>query len=153
MKKKITILFLLLVVLSLFFITKSVFAEERSTVITTKIDPYYVVTIPLDIKVNYNAESTDFGSIVLDKAQLEPNKCVKVTLSSDNKLDNKADANKTIPYSIYKKDSNTVFSSISLVTPNERCPLSIKINKNEWNNAYAGDYEDTVTFHIQYTNK
>ena len=61
----------------------------------------------------FNQQKTVFGAVTLTKAQLEPNKCVKVTMQCDNLLDNKADAEKTIPYTIYegKADATGTCSS------------------------------------------
>lgn len=70
-----------------------------------------MVTMPLDVRVPFNAESTDFGSVGLDTAQLVPDKCVRITLESDHTLDNQADYTKTIPYSIHEKSNDSVFIS------------------------------------------
>ena len=67
----------------------SVFAEDKGAIISVDIQPAYLVTIPADVKVVSGQENTDFGSVKLDKAQLEPDKCIKVTLISDNLLKHK----------------------------------------------------------------
>ena len=33
----------------------------------------------------------------------------------------------------------------------DTCPLAITITQDDWDKAYAGEYSDTITFDIQYT--
>lgn len=133
----------------------NVFAEDnRGVVVSTTVEPDYVVTIPLNLEVPFNQEKTDFGAVTLTKAQLEPDKCIKVTVQCDNLLENKADANKTIPYTIYEGKADAtgdVFTTASYLTAGEKTDLTIGITQDDWNKAYAGKYEDTVTFQIEYT--
>ena len=129
-------------------------ADGNSITVSTEIAPTYLVTIPVDLKVPFNQEKTDFGEVKLDSAQIEVDKCVKVTMISDNTLKNKADKSKTIPYQIYEEKADsaeTVFTTASYLTAGEKTALTIGIEKTDWNKAYAGEYEDTVTFQIEYT--
>jgi len=127
-------------------------AESKGTVISTEIEPTYLVTIPADVKVVSGQEKTDFGSVKLDKAQLEPDKCIKVTLVSDNLLKHQKDKTKTLTYTINEKtDKETVFTSADYLTAGEKTDLTIGITKEEWEKAYAGVYSNTVTFKIEYT--
>ena len=141
------------IITSLAVTSVSVNAEDRSTLITTTISPAFTVTIPLSVKVPFNSLSTDFGSVSLDAARLESDKCVVVTLETDNTLDNKSKPDETIKYSIHDKSDDSVFVSETYISTGEKSDLSINIKQDDWNSAYAGDYEDTVTFHIQYTDK
>ena len=131
-------------------------AEEKGAVISTEVAPAYIVTVPASIKVPFNQEKTDFGAVMLTTAQLEPDKCVKVTMLCDNLLDNKADAEKTIPYTIYEGKADAtgnVFTTASYLSAGEKTDLTIGITQDDWNKAYAGEYEDTVTFQIEYTDQ
>ncbi|MGN1126900.1 MAG: hypothetical protein ACI4RI_05610, partial [Ruminococcus sp.] len=68
--------------------------------ITTSISPKYTVTIPADVDVAFNATTTDFGEIKVTSAQIDPDKCIKVTLDSNGNLVNSVDATKKIPYAV-----------------------------------------------------
>ena len=127
-------------------------AENRGSVISVDIQPAYLVTIPADVKVISGQEKTDFGSVKLDKAQLEPDKCIKVTLISDNLLKHQKDETQTLAYIVNEKTENeTVFTSAEYLKAGEKTDLTIDISKDEWEKAYAGVYSNTVTFKIEYT--
>lgn len=123
-------------------------AENRGSVISVDIQPAYLVTIPADVKVISGQEKTDFGSVKLDKAQLEPDKCIKVTLISDNLLKHQKDETQTLAYII--NENETVFTSAEYLKAGEKTDLTIDISKDEWEKAYAGVYSNTVTFKIEY---
>ena len=123
-----------------------------STTITIDIAPTYTVTIPADVNVAFNATKTAFGAIEVEAAQIHPNKCIKVALASDGKLENSIDATKVIPYAI-KDSTGAAFTSATYLTEGDKTELSIHITANDWNAAYAGDYSDTVTFTITYEDK
>lgn len=130
--------------------------QSATAEITTKIEPTYIVTIPADTKVAFNALSTDFGSVELTQARLNPGKVVRVHLDSDYKLKNKADESRTIPYDIVSTDDVGTTGSLKkfdaqLEFEGDDCPLTIKITQDDWNAAYAGEYSDTVTFNVEYT--
>lgn len=129
--------------------------KQSSTEITTQIEPAYIVTIPADTSVDFNTVNTNFGTVTLTKAQLEPNKCIKVTMSASGELKNSADTGKVLPYTIFegKADAvtDTVFTSAELATVGDKTDLTITITADDWNNAYAGSYSDTVLFSIEYT--
>ena len=120
--------------------------------ITTSIDPTYTVTIPADVNVQFNATETDFGAIEVTASQIHPDKCIKVELTSDGKLENSIDATKVIPYAI-KDSQDAAFTSATYLTEGDKTELSIHITADDWNAAYAGEYSDTVTFTITYEDK
>lgn len=75
----------------------------------------------------FNQQKNVFGAVALTKAQLEPNKCVKVTMQCDNLLDNKADAEKTIPYTIYEGKADAtgnVFTTASYLSAGDKTDLT-----------------------------
>ena len=117
--------------------------------ITTSIDPTYTVTIPASTTVVFNATETAFGAIEVTASQIHPNKCIKVTLNTDSKLENSINSYKVIPYAI-KDSAGNVFTSATYLTEGDKTELSIHITADNWNAAYAGDYSDTVTFTITY---
>ena len=123
-----------------------------STTITIDIAPTYTVTIPANTTVAFNATETDFGAIEVTASQIHPNKCIKVALASDGKLENSIDATKVIPYAI-KDSEGTAFTSATYLTEGDKTELSIHITADDWNAAYAGDYSDTVTFTVSYEDK
>ena len=120
--------------------------------ITTSIDPTYTVTIPADVNVAFNATESAFGAIEVTASQIHPNKCIKVELTSDGKLENNIDAAKVIPYAI-KDSEGAAFTSATYLTEGDKTALSIHITADDWNAAYAGEYSDTVTFTITYEDK
>ncbi|GEM_PF-114135 len=130
--------------------------QQGSAKISTYVAPTYIVTIPADTKVSFNALESDFGTIELTQARLEPDKVVRVHLASDYKLKNKADESRTIPYDIVSTDDGGKTGSFKkfdaqLEFEGDVCPLTIKITQDDWNAAAAGDYSDTVTFNVEYT--
>ena len=120
--------------------------------ITTSIAPTYTVTIPADVNVAFNATETAFGTIEVTAAQIHPDKCIKVELTFDGKLENSIDATKVIPYAI-KDSQGAAFTSATYLTEGDKSELSIHITADDWNAAYAGDYSDTVTFTVSYEDK
>ncbi len=124
--------------------------ENRSSKITASIKPAWVVTIPLSVSVPFNATSTDFGTVALSEGQLEPGKCLVVSLQSDGKLENQEDTTKTIPYTIRNKADGNPFFEGRYTVSGDKTDLTIDIMQEDWNKAYAGEYEDTVIFHILY---
>ena len=120
--------------------------------ITTSIAPTYTVTIPADVNVAFNATETAFGTIEVTASQIHPDKCIKVALATDNKLENSIDAAKVIPYAI-KDAEGADFTSATYLTEGDKTELSIHITADDWNAAYAGEYSDTVTFTVSYESK
>ena len=98
--------------------------------------------------MEFNKTSTAFGTIVLDKAQIDPGRVVKVELAASGLLKNKADDTKTIAYAI--NAGGTAFVSQEYTAAGQSTPLTIDITKQAWDQAYAGEYSDTVTFTISY---
>ena len=152
MKKALSILSAAVMMLMTSAIPVSAADDNRNITVSTEIAPAYIVTIPTNTRVYFNVVDSDFGVVELTKAQLEPKKCVTVTLITDNKLENKSDAEKYLPYAINQSDG-TAFSSAKFTAVGEQKALTIHIEQEDWNKAYAGEYEDTVTFQIEYTDK
>ena len=137
--------------------------QSAQAKITTEIAPTYIVTIPADTTVAFNNPTTDFGSVELTQARLDPGKQVVVTVDTDGELNNEADTSKVIPYMVTAqyatgeqddiyvpfnvKGSNLIFDAAG-----QAFAMQIQITENDWNKAYAGSYSDTVTFNVSYEN-
>ena len=152
MKKLFTVILAVALVMSLSVTAFAANTTEGKADITTIINPTYTVTIPANTTVAFNATETDFGAIEVTASQIHPNKCIKVELTSDGKLENSIDATKVIPYAI-KDSTGAAFTSATYLTEGDKTELSIHITANDWNAAYAGEYSDTVTFTITYEDK
>ena len=126
---------------------------SQDTEITTYVAPNFTVSIPADTTVEFNALSTDFGSVELESARLEPNKAVQVTVTSDFDLNNSVDSEAVIPYSL-KAGNDTVYAdyAATFTVTGEKVDLTISITQGNWDAAAAGDYSDTVIFNIAYVN-
>lgn len=153
--KKITAIFLALVLTLSMSVTafaaeikQDSDAKTANVTVTTSIDPTYTVTIPADTKVDFNAETTSFGSVKLDAAQIDPGYVVRVALNASGTLKNAADESKTIAYAV--NDANGAFTSADYTAAGQETPLTISITKDAWNTAFAGNYSDTVTFTVSY---
>ncbi|MCD7762992.1 MAG: hypothetical protein LUI14_07300 [Lachnospiraceae bacterium] len=121
--------------------------KTGTTTISTSITPTYTVTIPADTTIAFNATSTSIGNITLSSAQLDPGYAVKVSASA-GALENAADASKTIPYAL--NSDGSAFTSAQFTAKGEYAALTVDITEDDWNNAYAGSYSDTITFTVEY---
>ncbi|MBR1382612.1 MAG: hypothetical protein IJ555_02185 [Ruminococcus sp.] len=135
--------------------------QKGEAVITTEIAPSYIVTIPADTTVKFHDLTTDFGKVELTKAQLDPEKVVKVTVNSDGELNNAADDKKVIPYTVMAQYAsgaegevyvpfNVKGNDLTFDTTGQAFAMEIQITEDDWNKAYAGSYSDTVTFNVSY---
>lgn len=116
--------------------------------VTTSIAPTYTVTIPSNTSVIFQTLSTSFGTVKLEAAQIDPGYAVRVQLTADGKLENQADNDKTIAYSVKAGDSD--FTQADYTTAGQKTDLTIEIEEDAWNSAYAGSYSDTVVFTVSY---
>lgn len=125
--------------------------DNRSVTVSTEVSPAYIVTIPTDTTVFFNVEDSSFGSIELTDAKIEPGKCVSVALLTDHLLKNKSDKEKVLPFQIHA--DGQVFEQTTLTNTGDSVDLSIHIDHEDWNKAYAGEYENTIIFQIVYATK
>ena len=152
MKKLFAVILTVALLMSLSVIAFAANTTGGDADITTSIAPTYTVTIPADVNVAFNATETAFGAIEVTASQIHPDKCIKVALASDGKLENNIDATKVIPYAI-KDSTGAAFTSATYLSEGDKTELSIHITADAWNAAYAGEYSDTVTFTITYEDK
>lgn len=156
MKKKLvcmTLTLSLILSLSVTAFATSVDQDDGSpstagTEITTSITPTYVVTIPADTDIPFEATSTELGKIELTSAQLEPGYVVMVSASA-GALTNDADAAATIPYTLESEGS--AFTSAQYTAAGDSTTLDVSIEQTAWDSAYAGSYTGTITFTVTYT--
>lgn len=132
-------------------ITQDSNPKTATATIKTSVAPKYTVSIPADVTVAFNATTTDFGSIEVTSAQIDPDKCIKVALDSNGNLINEADSTKVIPYTVTA--GGAAFTSATYDATGDKTDLTINITQEDWNKAYAGEYSDTVTFEVSYENK
>lgn len=121
--------------------------KTSQATVTTSIAPTYTVSIPEDVSVAFNDISTEWGSIEVTQAQIDPDKQIVVSLAA-GALKNSADSTKTIPYTV--NDANGVFTEAAYLAKGDKTDLTINITADDWNKAYAGSYSDTVTFTVSY---
>lgn len=137
-------------------IDRSTDPQSADTVLSAEIDPAYILTIPKDVKVEFNALKTDFGTAELTQARLAKGKCVQLRVTADNKMENQTDTSKNLPYRISGETDGSSAEDISLTVceftkTGDKLGMFINITQEDWNKAYSGEYSDTVTFEIRYT--
>lgn len=128
-------------------IDQDTIVKSQDVKIGANIPATYVVSIPADFNITFNAESSDFGKIELKEAQIEVNKAVEVSLTKGD-LKNEADETKKIPYKI--TDGTNEFTKVQYLTDGDKTDLKIDIKADDWAAAYAGVYKATLTFAIDY---
>ncbi len=105
--------------------------DNRNITVLTEIAPAYIVIIPTNTMVYFNVIDIDFGAVELTKAQLEPKKCVRVTLITENKLENESNAEKVLPYTV--RSGETAFASAKYMAVGEKTALTIHIEQDDLN--------------------
>ena len=114
--------------------------ETRQTTINVSIDPTYTVTIPASTTIASGTAESSIGNVTLDNARLEPDKSIWVSADASGKLKNSKDSSKTISYKLMN----------GYLASGNSTPLTVSINRSEWDNAYAGLYSDKIVFTISY---
>ena len=123
-------------------------SSTGTTDVSFTVAPTYAVSIPEDVSVTFNDTETSWGSIEVTQAQIEPNMQIEVSLTAGNTLINQADNTQTLPYTVNSEDG--VFTSGTYLAAGDKTDLTISITREDWNQAAAGAYEDTVTFTVSY---
>lgn len=124
--------------------------QSGKTNVSTKVDPTYIVTIPENCNITQGAETTLMSLSVQGNPQ--PDATIEVDVTK-TELVNKSNENYKIPYALTSQQS--LFSKISYSEAEIRngttTDLLIEITKDTWEQAYAGDYQATLDFTIEYT--
>ena len=126
-----------------------VFAAGQSMEISTKADQVeYELTYPADIEIPWQTTAMDIGEVTATKMLIEPDKMVKVSVSSQNdfKLINEEDSEKTIAYSLQSEDISFFPGDYG-----ESFTLSVEVEDDEWLYAASGKHSDILTFTAEYT--
>lgn len=126
-----------------------VFAGNQSMEISTKADrAEYELSYPADIEIPWQTTAMDIGEVTATKMLIEPDKMVKVSVSSQNefKLVNEADSEKTIAYSLLSGNISFFPGDYG-----ESFTLSVEVEENEWLHAASGKHSDILTFTAEYT--
>lgn len=121
---------------------------EGQTFLSAHVEPYYTVTIPVDKVIPYGATRTEIGSLVLTDALLEWNHGVQVEAFGHGALYN---GTAKLPYVLSREEEP--FSKVVFYSVGEAAPLTVDIAGEDWNQAAAGTYTDTITFRVSYVEK
>lgn len=116
-----------------------------------QVDPYYEVVIPSEADVSFMVEKTAYGTIAVQEAVLEDDKCILVEMNASGFLENEEDPQARIPYQIL--DENEPFTSQTYTKEGEGTKLDIFIKNEDWEKAKGGKYTTEVTFTISYVDK
>lgn len=124
------------------------FAESGSTKIYTKSEPDYLLSFPADTEIPWESPSWDIGAVTAKKMLIEPEMCVKVSVSSQNNcnLVNAQDAQRTIAYTLAGADS-IVFEPGDY---GRSFPLTVNVSADQWAQAASGEHTDLLTFTFAY---
>ena len=133
------------------YVTEAASEKKAETQLTMEVAPAYVLTIPADTTVEEGAVSTDFGTVLLTEARLEPGMGVCYYIKSDYLLKNEKDETKTIPYDIIVNSTlchGDSYKDLEFIAEKagDGCANLIVIKEEDWENACAGKYRSTLTF-------
>lgn len=129
------------------FLSQTAYAGNQTTV-GYQVNPEYTVTIPADTAIVFQQSEASMGKILIDQAQIEEGKCIRVSVSSEGKLRSQEHSEDVIPYQILA--GNQVFQFADYTTAGQEQELIAKIQDVDWQKAPAGTYTDPVTFQISY---
>lgn len=124
--------------------------QSGKTIISTEIDPTYEVVIPESTAIEFEAETTELGSVKANWVQIDPGKKVLVSVDA-GELQNQEDPSKTIPYELVSDEE--AFTSMDILSTEDKAVIQLKITKENWNKAFAGKYKGTIVFHFSYVDK
>ncbi len=119
--------------------------------VTYQVDPSYEVELPSDTNVPFLTEKTSCGTILIEKAVLEENKCILVDINSNGNLINEHNTEAKIPYQIVSNEGS--FSNHKYTEAGEETKLYIAIGKEDWEKAVGGRYTAEITFTVSYVDK
>lgn len=124
-------------------------AESKTTTLTTDVASEYTLTIPKDTSIAFGAEEMEIG-VVKVTGNVKPAETVRVDVETGNFI-SQDDARDTIALTLINQNDNNEFKS-SIWNENDmrnetkEIPLVVQIKKEDWDKAYAGTYQATLTF-------
>lgn len=119
--------------------------QSASTNITTTVPGTYIMTIPNDTAVTYNATSTTLGGKLKVTSDIAESVTVTATPQA---LQNEA-TNAKIPYILKEGDkafASATWGTADLTGGTKEVTLSVEIEKSSWNAARAGEYKGSIIF-------
>lgn len=151
MKKRIPAVALSLVLLLAVAIPVSAEDKEETTTIEVSIPSTYILTIPSETDIEFNAESTDLEGVLKVTGNVLPSQSVGVTATT-NALHNSVQ-DTDLPYTLKCDGNEFTFAEwnetelrAGLTGVGKELKLSVDIDSTEWNNAKAGKYEGSIVF-------
>lgn len=119
-----------------------------TAVVRTSCEVDYSVVIPADMEIPFGSLDTEIGRVYADVMKIEAGMGVYVTVASQEeyRLMDAGGAERGIPYVLTGADA-ICFDRVNDPT---QFPLNAQIAQQEWDAAYAGDYEDTLLFTVSY---
>lgn len=131
----------------LFFLPVTVFAEEKTTVITTTIPATYTLTIPAEQHIEPNAVNTALTGLKVS-GELAPDQQVKVSANTEA-MKNKDNEQATLSFALTNENGdvwrNETWSAQD-ASDQKNVILNLKIEKEAWNKATSGRYAGKIIF-------
>lgn len=125
-------------------------SQTSTTKLTTNgANSHYMVSIPASFKIEFNKVDTNIGDLQIT-GNIKDSKKVHVTVSGDHFV-NKNDANSTMDFSVTTKDGAPLTnfdanSTEAKAKKGKQTPLYVHIDRAQWDQATAGEYEGHITF-------
>lgn len=149
MSKKLTSAVLSVLLIALCLVPA--FASGSSMQISTNTETDYQLAFPADFEIPWETDTITIGAVSATKMLIEPAMAVKVSVASANgfTLKNTANAQNTITYTLSGADSIEFLAGDF----GKAFPLSVTVAQAQWEKAASGEYRDTLTFTVEYTEK
>lgn len=107
------------------------------------------VKIPADASIPWNTQGDyAIGEVSAPQMVIAPDKKVVISLSSLNGFNFKSE-DYGLPYLLKGADS----IQFTDVNDSSVFPLSVNVAQSDWDSAPAGEYDDILTFTLEYVNK
>lgn len=138
-----------LAVLMLVLCAIPAFADSMTISTSTEQDEWQLA-YPADTQIPWEASEQALGAVTATKLWLSPGKTVTVSVASANdyRLVNKADAEKSIAYTLSGAEAIAFLPG----EYGKSFPLSVAVAESEWRQAAAGEHTDVLTFTAEYKN-
>ena len=123
-------------------------ADKQETVLTTKVDSEFTLTIPMTQAIDFGTTSKEIGEVKV-VGNINPDEKVVLTVGKTELVSEK-DSKDIIKYAL--QSSNTDFTGAEWTEDDLRLaspatyPLTVVIDSQAWKEAHAGSYASTITF-------
>lgn len=141
------ILSVLLSVMLLTLCTVPCFADSMTISTETDSDKW-TLSYPADTEIPWESASASLGAVEAVEMLLSPGKTVTVTVASANgyQLAHTTDANSAIAYTLHGAETIAFLPG----DWGKTFPLSVTVEKSQWQKAAAGEHKDLLTFTAEY---